>query len=239
MAKSQADQLLGSEAVEDGDIPQAVAQRAVWSSTVDIPTDQLQIPYLTLVQANSRAVSDEIAKMGQWLVEGYPPENNVILVPLQFGLSRRYSIDKEGDIKTACYAPTGTPHGIALEPEGPGMECADCPLAQWTPTGKVKANGMAENSPPLCKESYDFMCWSATHEIPVRVGFRSTGLKAGRLVATLGKTKGLGNFAINLSSKKETGRQIYAVPVVMALTPEEAEDYLSTAQAIAAVSSGN
>jgi hypothetical protein len=237
MAKSQADQLMGDTTSPETEEDLQVG--AIWSDTVNIAPEKLSIPYLTLVQANSKAVANEQAKMGQWLLEGFDGLNTVTIVPLKFGESRRYSIEKDKQLVTACYAPTGGNHGIAKEPEGPGMLCADCPLSKWTPSDKIGADGKPKNNPPLCKESYDFVAFSMEHQLPVKLNFRSTGVKAGKLLALIAQAKGLGNFAAELSSKKETGNYVYAVPVVKVLTGEAADEAIQFGQAMFAVGSGS
>ena len=205
-----------------------------WSDSVDIPADSLEIPWLILVQGNSRLVADEKAKLGQWYAEGFPAVSEVTVVPLKFGMSRRYQMPgADGENVTACYAPTGPLsglHGIPLLPEGPGMDCAACPMSQWQPSGEKDDRGRDKNSPPPCRESYDFICWSVEHSMPVRIGFRSTGVKAGKLLATLGRTKGLGQFAVRLGSVKATGRFVYAVPTVTILNGDQAQEAIGAGQ---------
>lgn len=227
MPKSQADALMGSD---NESTTEQEFQGAVWSDTVTIDPTKLSIPFLTLTQSNSKAVVNEQAKMGQWVLDGYPPSDTVVIVPMKYGESRRYSIEQNNQLVTACYCPTGGNHGIALLPEGPGMECAECPLAQWTPTDKKGPTGRAVNAAPLCKEAFDFIAFSATHSMPVKISFRSTAVKVGRQIAGIGLVKGLGQFAVELGSKKEQkGNMIFSIPTVMILDQEEAEQYLDTA----------
>lgn len=222
---------LGEEAAE----PQNTAS-AVWSDTVTLSPDKLQIPFISIAQGLSKAVMDDKAKMGDFLVTGYDPVKEVIIVPLKFGVSRNYSIrNDKNEMVSACYSPTGVEHGIAQLPEGPGLPCNECPLSDWQPTDKV-VNGRKVNDPPPCKESYDFLVWSETHETLARIGFRSTGLKTGRLLATLGKTKGLGMFAVSLTSTRKTSNGFtYAVPEVTIIGGEEGRAYVDMGQSILAL----
>lgn len=235
MAKSQADSLMGTDTEV---VNEAEYQGAVWSDTVTMDPTKLAIPFLTLTQSNSKAVIEERAKMGQWILDGYPAEDSVILVPLKYGESRRYSIEQNKELVTACYAPTGGKHGIAMLPEGPGMECSQCPLAEWTPTDKIGPTGRPINNPPLCKESFDFIAFSATHSMPIKISFRSTSVKIGRQIAGIGMVKGLGQFAVELGSTKVSrGNMMYSVPTIMVLDSEEAEQYLDVA--VRALGAGN
>jgi hypothetical protein len=241
--KSRLDQTLGDQGndvpTELLDSPEAEPQNqgaAVWSDTVDLGADKLQIPFIVLAQGLTKAVLDDKAKMGQFIVTGYDPVNEVILVPLKFGVSRNYSERNEAnELVTACYSPTGVEHGIALTPEGPGIACGDCPLKDWQPTDRV-VNGRKINDPPPCKESYDFLVWSETHETLARIGFRSTGLKAGRLLATLGKTKGLAKFAVSLTATKKTAKgYTFAVPEVTILGGEQGAEIVEMGQQVLAL----
>jgi len=224
---------------DDEPEPQQTAQ-AVWSDTVNLGADKLSIPYITLAQGLSKAVTEDKAKMGQWLMQGYEPYDEIIIVPLKFGVSRNYSIENANkDRITACYSPTGAEHGIALLEEGPGMPCEDCPLSDWQPTDRVDDKGRKQNDPPPCKESYDFLVWSETHGTLARIGFRSNALKAGRLLATLGKTKGLASFAVELASHKEQKKNFtFAVPDVTIIGGEQGESYVEMGQSILALGAG-
>lgn len=223
--------------VEDG--PESEPQNAAsanWSSTVDLGADKLQIPFITLAQGLSKAVLDDKAKMGDYLCTGYEPEKIIKIVPLKFGVSRNFSDRNEkNELITACYSPTGHEHGIALTPEGPGIPCDDCPLKDWQPTDRI-VNGRKVNDPPPCKESFDFLVWSETHQTLARIGFRSTGLKTGRLLATLGKSRGLASFAVSLSSSRKTANGFtFAVPELTILSGEEGEGIVDMGQTVLAL----
>lgn len=217
------------------DMIQSNAAAPLWSDTVDIPTDQLQIPWITLTQGLSKAVTDDLAKMGQWYVNGYGAFDLITIVPLQFGISRRYSTEDakaENGLLTHCYSPTGHEHGIAETELGPGIACADCALKDWTPSGKVdEKTGRSINNPPLCKEAHDYLVWCDEIQSPARMSFRSTGMKVGRQVATLARTRGLKNFAVKLGAMKQSnGRFTYAVPTINLFGGSDAEDVIETAR---------
>lgn len=212
-------------------------RQAAWSDTVDLPAEKLQIPYLSLMQGLSKPVLDEKAKMGDWYVEGYEATKSVTIVPLKFGVGRTFMLNVDGKNQTACYSPTGREHGIAMTTEGPGIECSECPLKDWTPSGKFDANGNEKNNPPVCKESFDFLAWCVDYNSFVKASFRGTGAKTGRFIATLGRTNGLGQFAIKLSSVKATNPngQTYSVPAHQIVSGEGLESILGTAQAMLAI----
>lgn len=240
--KSRLDQTQGEAPIPADmvDSPEGEPQnqtQAVWSDTVDLDASKLQIPFITLAQGLSKAVLEDKAKMGDFLVTGYDPVKELIIVPLKFGVSRNYSErNDKNEMITACYSPTGVEHGIALTPEGPGLPCMECPLKDWQPTDRVDKSGRKINDPPPCKESYDFLVWSETHGTLARMGFRSTGLKAGRLLATLGKTKGLAQFAVNLTSTRKTANGFtFAVPEVTIIGGEQGAEYVEMGQSVLAL----
>lgn len=244
MPKAKMDSTLGADvAIPDEsaiDVVQNNSAAAVWSDTVDIPTEQLQVPWLTLTQGLSKAVTDDQAKMGQWYANGYGAFDTITIVPLQFGISRRYAVedkDSENGLLTHCYSPTGHEHGIAETELGPGIACAECPLKDWTPTDQRDERGRIKNAPPLCKESLDFLVWCDEIQSPARMSFRSTGSAAGRQIATLGRTRGLKNFAIELGAmKKSNGRFTFAVPTVKMIAGDVANDVVDTARIFLGIS---
>jgi len=230
MGKSRLDKTLGDQGKEapplvESEAMEAGAALAQWSDAVDIDVAELGIPFMSLQQGLSKAVTAEgsTVKMGDWLIAGFPPEKAVQFVPLKFGVSRNYALPDPEDEDTFvqhCYSPTGVEHGIAVTEEGPGIACAGCALKDWTPTDRIK-NGRKVNDPPLCKRSLDFLGFSITHGTLVRVGFRSTGEKVGRQMAMLAKTKGLGQFVVELGSARSSGgKYTYAIPTVTIIEPD-------------------
>jgi hypothetical protein len=216
--------------------------RSSWNDKIVLPGGALGEPYMTLTQGNAKIDPAE-APPGEWYVEAFGSVKNPIIVPLKFGMSRRYSRnDEKGNPITACYAPTNANweelHGIAKTPDGPGILCSDCKLADWSPKLDSNGNHMRDennkpiNNPPLCKEAYDYVCWSVDHGIPVKVSFKSSGIKVGKLLAQLGVAKGLGNFAVRLGSERRTEPFVFLAPTVAILRGSEAEDAVSMAQAL-------
>jgi hypothetical protein len=229
-------------APDSGEPMEAGAGLAVWSTEIDLDVSELGVPFMSLMQGLSKAVTAEnsTVRMGDWFVNGFPPEKTVEFVPLQFGISRNYALPDPEDPDTFvqhCYSPTGVEHGIAVTELGPGIPCAGCALKEWQPTDQVK-NGRKVNAPPLCKRSLDFLGFSITHGSLVRVGFRSTGEKAGRQLAMLAKNKGLGRFMVELGSERSSnGKFTYAVPTVTVLEPDA--EILAAASSLIALPSGD
>lgn len=221
-----------------GDIVQGNSQ-PIWSDEVDLDADSLGIPFLSLMQGLSKAVTAEnsTVKMGDYMITGYDPVKEVQLVPLKFGVSRSFSTqDEEGALVQHCYAPTAPEkmtHGIALDSDGPGILCESCALKDWTPTDKV-VNGRKQNAKPQCVASYDFLCFSITHETLCRIGFKSASAAVGRQLAMLAKTKGLGKIMVEVGSERtNNGKFTYAKATMRILTPDP--DILAAAHMMVAL----
>lgn len=216
---------------------------ANWSDKISLPGGMIGEPWMTLTQGNSK-IDPKEAPPGEWFVEAFGSVPNPIVVPLKFGMGRRYSRnDEKNNPVTACYAPTNSVyedlHGIAKTEDGPGILCAGCRLSKWTPAldsngnQKIGPDNKPVNNPPLCKESYDYVVWSVDHGIPVKVSFRGSGTKVGKLIAQLGMAKGLGNFAVRLGSERRTEPFVFISPTVTILRGEAAESAVEMAQILA------
>jgi hypothetical protein len=233
---SRLDRTMGDQGAEV-EAPEYVSPVASWSSTVDVDPSKMVFPRLTLAQGLSKAVTAEgsTAKMGDWIVNGYPEVKEVIFVPIQYGISRRlptYSPEgkamvAEGQYLTDCYSPTGAEHGIGE----PGIQCAACPLKEWQ--ARPDSHPYKGNWQP-CIQSYDFVGWSVTHETPVTLSLSKTSASAGKMLEMLGFTRKLGNFMVRLSTeRKTTNGNTYAVAKVTILPPDS--DVLANAKALLAL----
>lgn len=242
---SKLDSTLGPDLDDTPEHAEIMPVQSSWSDTVIIPEGEtVSYPFLTLVQGNNELVADNKARAGEWYVDGFGSMAAVTIVPWQMAYSRRYAI-KEGQEKpkTACYAPaTGDPrdlHGIAvrgMEDDAPATLCSECPMSDWVP-GTDK-NGKAINLSPPCKDSLEYLVWSIEHAMPLRVQFRSSGMKKGKLIRSLAASQGLKNFAVRLGAIKATGAFVYFEPTVTILKPEETLEAVSNAQTFMALGPG-
>jgi hypothetical protein len=238
--QSRLDKTMGTQGVSgsrDDDVPMTgPGTLPVWSDKIELTPDQVSISYLKLAQGLSPEVTQEnsVTRMGQWVLQGYPPEDNVVIVPLQYAPSRRFSEQVEGEFVTHCYSPAGHEHGIG----DPGIACAVCPLKEWQPTDQVDERGRKKNSPPPCQLAQEFLAWSHTHQSLVRLSFKSTGSQAGRQLAMLGATRGLGQFPVKLASVRKSGKYTYAVPTIELIPQEQWGELLSVAHSMKALTSG-
>lgn len=175
-------------------------QRVVFTSGGDAFGGELVPSQLRLAQGTTKEVQERRASIGQFVMKNFPPEDNVLLVPLATQLSRtRFALTPSGqqDFKQAplCVAPTGI-HGIG----DPGIECAKCPLKEWGPrdpkTGK--------SSPPLCVAQLNLRAYSVTHEDIIDFQFKGRSFQTGQSIAKQGFMKGFGNFAVEMTSQNQS-----------------------------------
>ena len=184
----------------------------VYTDTPDLAMEDISFPRLRLAQGLTSEVAAGDATPGQWLVTGYDPEDDVVLIPLKMAKLREYR-DKENN-EVLCSSPDAVV-GIG----NPGGECARCPLAHWQDT----ADGRLA---PTCTFIYSYVAWSVTHQVPVSIDLKKTGINAAKFINTRVTTQGLGNFAVALSSaSKSKGQRRWNEPVVhLADFPQEERD---------------
>lgn len=196
-------------AVVDQDETQAIATQRKYSSNLDFTRDDIQMPKLRLGQGMSQEVADGDAKMGQWLVTGFEPEDKVIIVPMVYCRGRVLNEDDQ----VIC----SSNDGINGEGEyGPGSkgnksgQCARCPKSQW-----VNAKKGGKNQPPACTFYYSYGIWSETHQQMMTMDLKKTAINAARGLNTLVQQNGWGKFAVELTSILQKGKQgQFAIPVI-------------------------
>ena len=176
------------------------------------------VPRLRLAQGLTSEVQDGLAKPGEWLLIGHEPVGEMVIVPVAFATKRELRDDESRDI--LCFSQDGK-----IGQGNPGGVCAECPLSQWQkgPDGS--------NIPPACDRYFSYIVFSATHNAMCILELRKSAIKPGRVLNTMVKNAGLGNFAVKLGSKKKQGPQgTYALPDFSPLPAEELEAILETAQ---------
>lgn len=211
------------------------APRTVYTTGKTYDASETMTPRLVLAQGQSPEVRDRKAEVGDLLLMGHEPEKAVTLVLAGHAKKRRYV--PQGEVKAQCYSPDAE-YGYGdpgTRPDGSHLACADCPLSQWTDSGKKGPDGKTINNPPLCSDIDEFIAFSVTHGMPVIWPLKGTAAKAARFIKTLSNGLGEGNFAITVTSeaKSKPGRS-WAEPVVK-IAPEVSKD---EAQAYAAIARG-
>lgn len=166
-----------------------------YATAADFSSDEVAVPRLRLAQGLTQEVQNQMAHPGQWVLTGYDAEDEVRIAPVMFSRARALR-DKELNVLCSSKdAKTGT--------GDPGGSCESCPMAKWTEAVSTGKNQPPKNDPPRCDLIYSYLCWSFTHETLIAVEFKKTSINVGKTLNTLIATKGLGNFAVRLSSSRQ------------------------------------
>lgn len=215
------------------------APRTVYQTGKTYDASETMTPRLVLAQGQSPEVRDRKAEVGDWLLMGHEPTKEVTLVLAGHAKKRRYV--PQGEVKAQCYSPDailgyGNPGTL---PDGSHLACEQCPLSQWTDSGKKGPDGKTINNPPLCSEIDEFIAFSVTHGMPVIWPLKGTAAKAARFIKTLSNGLGEGNFAITVGSEAKTkpGRA-WSEPTVKiepSVSKDEANVYAEIARGAAPV----
>lgn len=207
--------------------PEATAPRSAYSATKKFDSAETTLPRLTLAQGLSPEVRDRKAAVGDFLVPGFEPESEVILVVAGHATQRRYV--PQGQQRAQCWSPDGIQgHG------DPGIACAQCPLSQWSSDDtRLDDRGRAKRVPPPCQEIDSWAAFSVTHGMPVTWPLKGTAAKASRFVKGLCNSYGMGAFAIRVTAVTKTapGRNWVEPEVTLhkELTADECIEYAKIA----------
>lgn len=195
-----------------------------YSDTPQFDRSELMIPKLRLAQGLTQEVAEGNAKMGQWLLQGFDPEDDVIVVPTLFTRTRALREGEEREL--VCSSPDAKygdgKYGRGSQANPTGLCDEDhCPAAKWG----AKNPKTGKSSPPPCVFSYEYVVWSDTHKTVATLAFSKSAINAAKYLNSFIQTKGLGKFAVRLSSKQEKGKGTYAVPLVtLVKMPESAQE---------------
>lgn len=190
------------------DVEEIKSAMAVYTNNPDFDQEDTVLPRLRLAQGLTSEVQDGSAKPGQWLLLGYTPRQTLTVVPLLF---TRRRVLRDSDFNLLCASNDGVT-GVGE----PGGDCATCPEAQWTGT---KETG---RKPPQCQFSYAYVMYVAEHGALGLLEFKRTSIQTGKILNTMVKQKGLGNFAVELASVSQSGKKgTFYLPSVKPLEIDE------------------
>lgn len=200
-----------------------------YSNSPVIDTSDVFIPKLRLAQALTAEVTNGTAKSGQWVVSGEDPMVKPVIVPLL--MNRRRELRDSDDNRQVMCRSFDSLKGVG----SPGGDCSTCPMAKWTEGKKGKGN-----LPPQCNFIYSYVVYVIDIDQVVILEFSRTSIAAGKMLNTVILQKGLGNFAVQLSSassKNARGQTFYAPVIngakvtdkVMAVAKAKAEDMFGAA----------
>ena len=204
---------------------------------------KMKIPNLRLAQGMTEEVTNREAQIGNWLLENFGPEDEVLAVPIATQNIRRYRPDPRKPAQ--CVAPTGV-HGVG----DPGIVCAQCPLSKWG----ARDPRTGKSAPPKCQEGVSMLAYSITHGMVIKYDFMGQNIGKGQFIQTQAVARNYGNFALRMTagtSKNEKGSwaepKLQMVPQIPEEEKELAQTWLDimtasmpdTAEATAALLPGN
>lgn len=181
-----------------------------WTNKPNFKPEDLTYPKLRLAQPTTPEVSQQLAKGGEWVLTGYKAAEMVTLIPLMYAAAREYR--PKGELKKVlCQsidAVTGVPVIPPPTPAAYGGLCENCPKHEWS-------GAQGARKPPECNLIYSYICWSVGHGQIVVIEFKKTSKGAGNFLNVSIDSRGFGNFAVNMSSQRQTNAsgQTYYVPV--------------------------
>jgi hypothetical protein len=196
--------------VPTGDAELAVVGASSLQTFSDNPVldaSDLYIPRLRLAQGLTAEVQSGTAKPGEWLLLGIDPMKTANVIPMMMTRRREYRADKSVDPQRTVLCRSGD----SLVGSGnPGGECAVCPMNKWSDNGPGK-----KGTPPPCSFSYSYLVYVIEADSLALLEFTRTSITTGKMVNTMIMQRGIGRFAIALTSNSKSGPQgSYYLPVV-------------------------
>lgn len=184
---------------------------SAYSASIDyLKIEDIAPPQLRLAQGLSAEVMEGAAKVGQWIMRGYPPLAAVTVVIMAMSRKREY---RSADVIQCVSADAQTGVG------NPGGECVTCEMARWS------ANGQ-----PQCIYYYSYVVYIVEHDTLAILNFKRTAIGVAKSInSALIKSAGFGRLAVKLTSKSmQSKKGIYYTPV--ATIAEVSEDVFKRAQ---------
>lgn len=186
--------------------------------TQNLTREDLQIPQLIVVQAQSKNVPDVIKHIGQLynaLTGEFHEEVNAVLLSEAKGRVC-FSRDYDGESDPLCGSDDAlTPRpeyygGMVIDPKlnisqeiAPDLTCAACPLSRFGPQGE----------PPMCAKSYSYAMIDAETGIPFVMRASRTATSAAKQLNTIAKTLGRRKYIKIATRSVESDKGNYCVPV--------------------------
>lgn len=205
---------------------QAYNPLAGYTTEPEFDQGDAYVPKLRLAQGLTTEVQDGTARPGDWLLIGHVPVSEMVVVPLAFARKREMRDDVSRDV--LCFS-TDSVTGQG----DPGGACAECPLGQWRPNPAYNEQdpNSRQNLPPACDMYYSYIVYSATHDALAILELRKSATKAARVLNTMTKQAGLGNFAVQVGTRKNSGpKGTFATPEFKALSQEDVAQVLEMAK---------
>lgn len=212
-----ADSALVIAETEQADSMVAMGQRT-YSSTFKPRADEIQMPKLRLAQGLTPEVGAREAAIGQWLLIGQEPVDEVEIVILKAGKARELRVEESPGNRSVVCRSSDAVEGIGT----PGGDCEKCPMAQWV-DATVKGQ---KGTPPLCTLIFSYQAYSLTHDALCVIEFSRTAENQAKLLNTMLVTQGFGGFVAKLKHvSKSNGNRRWVEPQLMSrkITEEQRE----------------
>jgi hypothetical protein len=170
--------------------------------TQDLTREDMQIPQLILVQAQSKNIADHMQHIGQFynnLTGEFYADVNAVLLSESKGrvaFPRDFSADSE----PLC----GSDDALTPRAEYEGTEVTD-PKTGFTQFG-------ADGESPMCAKSYSFAMLDALTGIPFVLRAQRTATQAAKQLNTIAKTMGRRKYIKIASRLVESDKGTYYVP---------------------------
>lgn len=185
--KSKFNEMTGIDGGEEEQ--QEYVPQVIFTKDADLDLSQLQIPRLRLAQGMTPEVSNREASIGQFLLQNFPPHDEVDVIPLAVQNIREYRPDSQSP--PVCQAPTGV-IGIGT----PGGDCSACPLSKWG----EKDPKTGKSRPPACKNGAVLRAYSITHRTIFDFRFMGRNAGLGTFLQSQALAFGMNGFAVRLKS---------------------------------------
>lgn len=152
------------------------------------------LPRLKLMQALSPDVVSQLAKAGEFRVEGYPSfKEDIVIIPLARSMSRIYR-DDMGVLCRSADAITGVGE--------PGGNCNTCEYAEW---------GFGNAAP--CTEIFTYLVYIPEHDVFARWALQKSGMPCAKRLDQFAM-RGWGDFAVQIDATEKREKTFsYYVPV--------------------------
>lgn len=226
------DDILGgaaSTAVTNVDEPIRMGMDLKYTSKPVFEAEDTKFSSLRLGQAQTPEVRNKQGEAGQFFIVGYDPLDTVEAIPVGYTKTRLYAVGEISEREVKCQS-ADSHIGIG----DPGGSCAECPLSKWTANEKDPK----KNRPPACNVRQHYILWLPEQQVLVELVLQKTGLNAAKAINNVIKTRGMGYFAISLTSEEtKTRLNSFYVPIVRVINNYD-ENMLVAARAAMASSTG-
>lgn len=183
----------------------------VYSETPEFDREDVLFPRLRLAFGLTKEVQDGLARPGDWIPDGFEPEQEFIIMPMAYRKGRELRDPDTRDV--LCIS------GDAKTGQGePGGPCVTCPESQW----RKDPEREGKNSPPNCTILYNYLIYVVDLDAVFRMTFSKSSEIMAKTLNTMIMLRGMGKVAIKLGASQKQGPfGNYHIPVITPITATE------------------